>query len=49
MKKLGYKSKAKNNSNIVLNIENEVCHDPCIIANHLNDFFTTVASSLVNK
>ena len=39
LKKLGYKSKSKNNLNIVLNIENEVCYDPCINANHFNDFF----------
>jgi len=48
-KNLGYSSKQKENSNIVLKIDNENNHDPNVVANHFNNFFTTVASSLVSK
>jgi len=49
LKSLGYKTKTKSSSNIVLNINDEICHDSSTVANHFNTFFTTVASSLVDK
>ena len=49
LKQLGYKSHKSGNENVVLNIENENCHSPLRIANHFNNFFTTVASKLVDK
>jgi hypothetical protein len=45
---LGYKSKTEEAS-IVLNINNELCHDSKSIADFFNNFFTTVASELVKK
>jgi hypothetical protein len=47
-KDLGYKSKTEE-TNIVLNINNELCHDSKTIADFCNIFFTTVASELVKK
>ena len=49
LKQLGYKAHKAGNANIVLNIDDENCHSPLKIANHFNDFFTTVASKLVDK
>lgn len=49
LKNLGYSSKSKSSPNIVLNIDDENCFEPCKIANHFNTFFTTVASTLVKK
>ena len=46
LKDLGYKSKTEEAS-IVLNINNELCHDSKTIADFLIIFFTTVASELV--
>ena len=48
LKSLGYSSKSKNNSKIVLDIENESCFEPKKIANHMNTYFLNVASKLVN-
>ena len=48
LKDLGYKSKTEEAS-IVLNINNELCHDSKTIADSFNKFFTTVASELVKK
>ena len=49
-KKLGSNAKSKSSSqNFVLNINNENCFDSKKIANHFNNFFTHVASNLVNK
>jgi hypothetical protein len=45
---LGYKSKTEEAS-IVLNINNELCHDSKTIADFFNNFLTTVASELVKK
>ena len=36
-------------SSIVLNIENQTCHDPKTIVNHFNSFITTMATKLVKK
>ena len=49
LKNLGSSNKSKNNSNIVLNINDELCHDSKLVANHINNFFTNVALKLVDK
>ncbi len=49
LKDLRYSNKDKNSAKVVLEIDNEVCFDPLGIANHFNKFFTTVASTLVDK
>jgi len=49
LKTLGYKNGKNDNSNVVLNIENEVCHDTFKVASYFNDFFTSIASVLVEK
>ena len=49
LKKLGYSSKKKESSNVVLEIDGETCFDPKKEANCFNGFFTTVASNLVDK
>ena len=49
IKDLGYKQMPKNESNITLKIDNNLCNDPKITANHFNSFFTNVATELVTK
>ena len=49
LKSLGYKNKKDDNSNIVLTINEDTCHDHKTIADYFNQFFTTVASVLVQK
>ena len=49
LKGLGYSSKSKENCNMVLNIDGELCYDSKTIANHINKFYTTIASTLVGK
>ncbi len=49
LKELGYSNKTKDQSQIVLKIENELCYDSYNVANHINQFFTSVASTLVSK
>ena len=50
LKSLGTSSRSKCNSkNIGLKIDNEMCFDKVKVAEQFNNFFTTVASSLVNK
>ncbi len=49
MKDLGCSNKDKNSAKVVFDIDNEVCFDSLGIANHFNKFFTTVASTLVDK
>ncbi len=49
LKGLGYNSKSKENCNMVLNIDGEMCYDNKKVADHINEFYTTVASTLVNK
>ena len=41
--------KHKDSGNIVLEIDGEICFDPTKIAHHFNEFFTSIASSLVQK
>ena len=43
------KIKKDDNSNIVLTIIEDTCHDHKTIADYFNQFFTTVASVLVQK
>ena len=49
LKETGYSDKAREHSNIVLNIDNETCHEKPKIANHFNSFFTTIASTLAGN
>ena len=49
LKDLGYKNKKNDSSNFVLTIDDQNCHDQKTIANHFNNFFTTVADKLVQK
>ncbi len=49
IKTLGYSNKSKSSPNVVLNIDSENCYEPKKIANKFNEFFTTVASTLVQK
>ena len=49
LKTLGYSSKTKGETKVVLNIDGETCFDSNRVANHINSFYTSVASSLVNK
>ncbi len=49
LKQLGYKSLKSGNENVVLNIEGENCFSPTKVASHFNNFFTSVASKLVEK
>jgi hypothetical protein len=49
LKDLGYSTKVKDCAKIVLNICDQYCFTPNKIANHFNEFFTSVASSLVSK
>ena len=49
MKSLGYSNKNKDCPNVVLSIKDEICHDALKICSHFNDFFTSIASVLVDK
>ena len=50
LKSLGTSSRSKcDTKNIGLKIDNEMCFDKLKVAEQFNMFFTTVASSLVNK
>ena len=49
LKTLGYSSKQKNNACVVLKVDGQNCHNLNDIANIFNNFFTTVASKLVEK
>ena len=48
-KKLGYQQTSKSDINVVLQINDENCHDAYTIANHFNSFFTTIAAKFVEK
>ena len=45
LKTLGYSSKTKGETKVVLNIDGETCFDSNRVANHINSFYTSVASS----
>ena len=49
LKNLGYNSKGKQSSNVVLDIDGETCFDSKKVANCFNNFFTSIASTLVEK
>ena len=49
LKTLGYSNKSKDKSRIILNIDGELCFDTNRVANYINQFYTTIASKLVNK
>ena len=49
LKNLGYSHKSKDKGKIILNIDDELCHDPKKVADHINDFFTNIAQKLVDK
>ena len=49
LKSLGYSSKSRDGASIVLNVAGEACHNLIDIANQFNTYFTTVASTLVDK
>ena len=46
-KSLGYSSKSKDNSQVVLTVKGEKCFDSTEVADYFNEFYTTVASNLV--
>ena len=48
LKSLGYRNQKKEEKKVVLNIDDNICHDEYQIANHFNTFFTSVASKLVD-
>ena len=48
-KSLGYSSKTKDQSKVVLNVDGQPCFNSTTVANYINSFYTTVASSLVSK
>lgn len=49
LKDLGYSNKSKQSGNINVKIDGKINHDPISVANKFNNFFTTVATKLVNK
>ena len=49
LKDIGLKGKQKEDSAICLKILDEICHDSKMVANHFNNFFTTIAFTLVSK
>ena len=48
LKYLGYSEKSKNNSKIVMDIDNRTSFEPKNIADHINKYFLNIASNLVN-
>ena len=49
LQSLGYSNKTRSRTNIVLRISDKLCYDTLEICNHINDFFTNIASNLVKK
>ena len=49
LKDLGYQSKSKESTNIVLDVDGKKCHDKKAVADHFNQFFTQIACKLVSK
>ena len=49
LKSLNYSSKNKDQSNVFLNIDGKPCFNSSTVANYINTFYTTVASTLVKK
>ena len=48
-KTLGYSNKNKEKTQIVLEIDNDKCFDSKKVANHMNNFYLTIASTLQNQ
>ena len=48
LKSTGYSTKSKNNSKIVMDIDNRTSFEPKNIADHINKYFLNIASNLVN-
>ena len=48
-KSLGYSTKSKEKSRIILDINNEKCFDPIKVASEFANYFLTVADNLVKK
>ena len=48
LKTIGYREKSKNNSKIVMDIDNSPSFEPKNIADHINKYFLNIASNLVN-
>jgi len=48
LKSLGYNNKSAEKSKLVLKINDNMCHDDKANANHFNNYFTTIASKLVD-
>ena len=48
-KTLGYSNKHKDNSKVILNINNEICSEPKEVAQYMNNYFLNVAKELVQK
>ncbi len=48
LKNLGYSSKSNSSTSVVLDINGSSCFDAYTIACHFNDFFTSIAASLVS-
>ena len=49
LKTLGYSTKSNGKAKVVLNIDGSMCFDSSKVANHINMFYTTIASKLVEK
>ena len=49
LKTLGYSNKTKGETKVVLDIDGKMCFDSNRVANYINEFYTSIASSLVNK
>ena len=49
LKSLGYSYKSRVRSKVVLDIDDELCFDSSKVADHFNNFFTSVASKLASK
>ena len=49
LKTLGYSNKTKGETKVVLDTDGEMCFDSNRVANYINEFYTSIASSLVNK
>lgn len=49
LKNLGHSNKNKGNSQIILEVDNEICYDSLTVGNHINNFFTGIASKLVDS
>ena len=49
LKTLGYSNKTEGETKVLLDIDGEICFDSNRVANYINEFYTSIALSLVNK